>query len=124
MIEFRVKGERRVSAKLKELSVNVRNKYAGNIAQKGYDYAVKIMPHYYGYLENSLEAVKNPLSGKLIQHQPQTPGERRPYHLWMARYGQYPQVAKYIRSGKPDYMKLSFAYMRKISKSEFSKLIK
>lgn len=137
-IEVRTRGTKRIDAKFKQISTNVRTKFAPNIVNKGFDYIKRIMPRYSGAAMRALQKRIRKQSGQILQYQPvQSRRDPRPYHLWLngvqAPYLKSDGTRKnmnlgtfqsYIRSGKVNYMRLGADYMRKLVKKEAQKALK
>ena len=80
-MQISVTGVKRFTAKTKKLAVYARSKFAPEVAQNGYEYAVRHAPHRTGALIAATKVKKGKKSGKVILIQPG--GTTRPYHLWM-----------------------------------------
>jgi hypothetical protein len=142
--EVRVKGATNLGALSRELSLNVRGKFAGLIVDEGYDYAIDNMPSDTGALKAALQKVTNKQSAKLIQRQPRhSDGRGRPYHLWLARKPAATINAGKYNNGRPyrvvyddvehvksnsRYMEDAFVHMKteapKIAKRQIEKSVK
>lgn len=109
-IEYRVKGVKQKSG-LRQLRQDLRGKYSAEVVKHGFKWAQRNMPYYQGDLYRALRYETSKQSSKLIQEQPKD-GQDRPYHLWMHGIGKY-NIAPYITSGDPDYMKTVQSIMRK-----------
>jgi hypothetical protein len=131
--EIRIKGHRKLSNKIKQVSVNIRNKIAPDLAKRGYNFARRIMPVDTGALRAALQWHGVKTSGKIIQRQPRHPdGRNRPYHLWMARIaaptlnaGGKRRTYKDVAHPKNNtrYMKLTYDHIRAIAPKEVNKKI-
>lgn len=131
VVEIRVRGSKKLNARLKQVSLNLNTKLAPGLVKKGYDFALKTMPSDTGSLRRALMWTSNKRSGKLIQKQPKHPdGRNRPYHMWMARISAPTINADGKRhvyndvehvTSKTRYMEKTYKYMSKEAPNEVKK---
>lgn len=137
-VEVRTRGTKRVDAKFKRISTNIRSKFAPEVIKEAYKYIRKIMPKDTRAAYRALQYRARKQSGNIIQYQPvQARRNPRPYHLWLngvqAPYLKSDGTRKnmnigtfqsYIRSGKVNYMRLGADYMRELVKKKAQNITK
>ena len=132
MIEVRLRGVKRFTAKNKKLSLYIRNQYAPEIVKLGLSKAKELAPIKTGALVSAIKGTDKKMSGKVYVIQPDDGGRNRPYHLWMhgikapvkgkGAGGGY-DIASQIYSGDPHFMYTTRDYMMKQSEERFKKKI-
>lgn len=133
MIEIRLSGVKRFTAKNKKLAAYIRNQFAPEVVKDGHRFAKEIAPRDTGALMRAIKGNVKKISGTVYVIQPA--GTTRPYHLWMhgirapmagkgAGGGYDTSSGKYApKSGKfgPQFMYVTQEYMTKQSGERFKK---
>jgi hypothetical protein len=100
---------------IEKVETGLKYKYVKELAEKIEQQAFKTAPHYKGNMKKALYSSQTENGYLVVQDMPLN--STRPYHMWMAGYGQYPQLNNngHIKSGDPNFMKNAGKYGEEIA---------